>query len=190
MKNRTLVIAFMAILGIILISGCVEEKPEAEFCTKTGTEYKLSLEEAKQIASASECGEQGTLKDTYMCNEGTGTWWIDLDPNTEKKGCNPACVINVVTKQAEINWRCTGLLPESKGLTIDEAMDIARSSECTEKGNLTDKYIYNNISKTWWIDLDMKEEFKKDYCSPACVVNETTKTAEINWRCTGALPAE
>jgi len=68
----------------------------------------MSLTEAKQIALASECGEQGTLKDTYLCNEDTGTWWIDLD--IEKEGCNPACVVNVATKQAEINWRCTGVI--------------------------------------------------------------------------------
>jgi hypothetical protein len=47
---------------------------------------------------------------TYFCNEGTGTMWINLD--MEKAGCNPACVIHVETGEAEINWRCTGLLPE------------------------------------------------------------------------------
>jgi hypothetical protein len=46
---------------------------------------------------------------TYFCNEGTGTFWINM--NITKKGCNPACVINLETNQAEINWRCTGLLP-------------------------------------------------------------------------------
>ena len=28
----------------------------------------------------------------------------------------------------------------------------------------------------------------KPGCNPACVVSESTKTAEINWRCTGAVP--
>ena len=78
-----------------------------EFCQKKGTETKLSLSEAKEIAFLSECGDR--LEDTYICNEITGTWWINLD--IEKEGCNPACVINVETKMAEINWRCTGLLP-------------------------------------------------------------------------------
>jgi len=243
MKTKTKVIVLLAILGFVLISGCVEEKQETpeEFCIKTGTGEKLSLTEAKQIALASECGEQGTLKDTHMCNADTGTWWIDLDPYTEREGCNPACVISVVTKQAEINWRCTGAIepppvqegltteecadadgrvvntadgftcdeneisigevggfaylhlccvpfPESKKLTIEEAMEIAQNSECTEKGDLTEEYVYNPNSKTWWIDLDMKEEFEKEYCRPACVVYEFTKTAEINWRCMGALP--
>jgi len=78
-----------------------------EFCQKKGTDIKLSLSEAKDIALLSECGDK--LKETYICNEITGTWWINLD--IEKEGCNPACVISVETKTAEINWRCTGLLP-------------------------------------------------------------------------------
>jgi hypothetical protein len=44
---------------------------------------------------------------TYFCNEGTGTYWINL--NLTREGCSPACVINVDTSLAEINWRCTGL---------------------------------------------------------------------------------
>ncbi|MBU0756869.1 MAG: hypothetical protein KKF44_02290 [Nanoarchaeota archaeon] len=46
---------------------------------------------------------------TYFCNEGTMTFWIEL--TTEKQGCSPACVIDIQTNHAEINWRCTGLLP-------------------------------------------------------------------------------
>ena len=77
-----------------------------EFCQKKDTNIKLSLSEAKNIAIQGQCGDK--LKDTYICNEITGTWWIDLD--IEKAGCSPACVINVETKTAEINWRCTGLI--------------------------------------------------------------------------------
>jgi hypothetical protein len=84
-----------------------EEDSEEEFCQKKGTDFKLSLSEAKEIAILGECGDK--LKDTYICNEITGTWWINLD--IEKEGCSPACVIDVETKIAEINWRCTGLLP-------------------------------------------------------------------------------
>ena len=70
------------------------------------------------------------------------------------------------------------------GLTIDDALKIARNSECTEEGDLTDTYFYNENTKTWWIDLDLE----KEGCNPACVVSEKTKTAEINWRCTGLIP--
>jgi len=45
---------------------------------------------------------------TYVCNEYTSTYWINLD--IKKEGCNPACVVNIANRTAEINWRCTGLL--------------------------------------------------------------------------------
>ena len=70
----------------------------------------MTLTEAKEIALASECVEEGSLTDNSFCNDSTGTWWIDLE--VEKPGCAPACVINVSTKQTEINWRCTGLIPD------------------------------------------------------------------------------
>jgi len=77
-----------------------------EHCTKKEAQYTLTLTHAKQIAINSECGDR--LKETYICNEFTGTYWFDLD--VEKEGCNPACVVNVETREAEINWRCTGLI--------------------------------------------------------------------------------
>jgi len=73
-------------------------------------------------------------------------------------------------------------------LTLEQAVEIAQNTECTEKGELKQTSDYNGVTKTWWIDLEMKEEFKNELCNPACVIKETTKTAEINWRCTGALP--
>ena len=87
----------------------VKKTPEIaiEAC-KAPTGEQMDYEEAKQIALASDCVKDGTLKETHFCNENTGTWWIDLD--ITKEGCNPACVIDVISKKAEINWRCTGLL--------------------------------------------------------------------------------
>jgi len=80
-----------------------------ESCTEPAGEI-MTLFEAKQIAVESECGDQ--LKEPYyefsVCNQDTGTWWIDLD--VEKEGCNPACVVVITNKKATINWRCTGLV--------------------------------------------------------------------------------
>ncbi len=73
-------------------------------------------------------------------------------------------------------------------LTIEQARELAQGTECTEKGTLIDNYMFNENSKTWWIDLEMKPEFENELCSPACVVFEETNEVEINWRCTGALP--
>jgi len=73
---------------------------------------------------------------------------------------------------------------QSGSLTYEEVETIAQESACTKEGNLLDTYIYNETTKTWWIDLAIE----KEGCSPACVVSEESKTAEINWRCTGLLP--
>jgi hypothetical protein len=78
-----------------------------ERCIKTETGEKMDFLEAKEIALKSECVKKGNLKDEYFCNQASGTWWIDLD--IQKKGCAPACVIDVATKKAKINWWCTGL---------------------------------------------------------------------------------
>ena len=77
-----------------------------EYCAKEDFLHIMTLEKAKEIAINSECGDR--LKENHMCNEITGTYWIDLD--IIKEGCNPACVINIETEEAEINWRCTGLI--------------------------------------------------------------------------------
>lgn len=68
-------------------------------------------------------------------------------------------------------------------MSYEEARRIALSSECVENATLSDVYTCNNITGTWWIDLNMTE--KKEGCHPACVVFVENKTAEINWRCTG-----
>lgn len=89
-----------------------DKNTDETFTTKrcpaaTGTdEAALTLEQAKEIAKQSECGDQ--LTEIHRCNEETGTWWIDLD--IQKEGCSPVCVINAETREANINWRCTGLI--------------------------------------------------------------------------------
>lgn len=80
----------------------------SEYCLNEKTGEKMNLSKAKEIANNSDCVQQGSLKEEHFCNENTGTWWFDLD--IRKEGCLPACVVNVSTKKAEINWRCTGLL--------------------------------------------------------------------------------
>jgi hypothetical protein len=68
----------------------------------------MGLFEAINIASGSECADEGTLEYTGTCNGETGTWWIDMEG--DRPGCDPSCVVSVVEKTANINWRCTGAL--------------------------------------------------------------------------------
>ena len=91
----------LGVLFIIGLLGCVQQP--------TGN---MNQNEALQIARASVCVQEGPLKEnTIFYNDVTQTWWIDLD--VQKTGCSPACVVNAVTRTAEVNWRCTGLIPPS-----------------------------------------------------------------------------
>ena len=90
-----------------------------------------------------------------------------------------------VLKTEQVTFEVDGDAVGGK-LSLSEAMEIAMNCECAKEGTLTGPAFYNEDTGTWWIDLDAKD--KKEYCNPACVVNEATGEAEINWRCTGALP--
>lgn len=119
-KKRQIMIIVLIIIGVILIiiyhlyyiSNCFSSEFSSgelsTYCASNGN--FMSLQEAVTIAENSECAEKGVLKNSFMCNSVTSTWWIDLEPNTPQQGCNPACVINIVTEEVEINWRCTGLM--------------------------------------------------------------------------------
>lgn len=74
---------------------------------------------------------------------------------------------------------------EGEGLiSLAEAQQIALESPCMDEGDvLIEEYNYNNITQTWWFETNIT----KPGCSPACVVDEETLTAEINWRCTGLI---
>ncbi len=77
---------------------------------KVGNENYLFPNEILEIAQNSECTQKGTLIDNYFYNENSETWWIDLTLFEDLPNCNPACVINMETMRAEINYRCTGLI--------------------------------------------------------------------------------
>jgi hypothetical protein len=105
---------FMNKTPIVETTTYVEKTPTVQsststeiYCVSKETRKKMNLSEARTIAKNSVIGNQGTLKDTYSCNESTSTWWIDMNPTIEQYACNPAYVVNINTKAVEINWRCT-----------------------------------------------------------------------------------
>lgn len=70
----------------------------------------IKLDQALNIASNSECSSQGTVSSWGAeCNGYTGNWRLGFSPKEPHPGCGSACVVNTQTKQAEINWMCTGL---------------------------------------------------------------------------------
>jgi serpin B len=118
MRRKATTLLSALLVGLILLAGCtplapvpapIENPGDREACVDANTGASMTLEEATRIAIESECGQKGTLTESYFCNENTGTWWIDLE--IDQPGCAPACVVDVNTGAAEINWRCTGAIP-------------------------------------------------------------------------------
>ncbi|MFH1286398.1 MAG: hypothetical protein ABII02_01455 [Candidatus Magasanikbacteria bacterium] len=85
-------------------------------------------------------------------------------------------VINYVINRADYS-QTPAIISE------DEARSIALNSCINGGGALASGGTYNENSKTWWFDANLITT--QEGCNPACVVSEETKTAEINWRCTG-----
>jgi len=107
MRTSILVTAAGLAAAICLVSPRSSASSE-ESCGKQGAAAVLTYREAREIAQASECVAKGSLKETGYCNRITGTWWIDLEVPGSK--CRPACVVEVETRRASINWRCFGML--------------------------------------------------------------------------------
>jgi hypothetical protein len=111
METKTPVFALVLVAAVV-VSGCVTVFPDTEglreeSCRDEDTGKEMDYEEAITTVMDSECVQYGDVIETYICNDNTGTWWFDMD--IEREGCNPACVVDIATGNAEINWRCTGL---------------------------------------------------------------------------------
>lgn len=113
--NKKIYIIITSILAVIIIAAVIvlvfiyNQKISGEYCLKAENGKKMSLSEAKKIAEESACAQEGIFLENHYCNENTGTWWIDLQIEGYES-CSPVCVVNVETKQAEINYRCAGLI--------------------------------------------------------------------------------
>ena len=98
LKNFFILTSAFALAAAVFLAGCTSSAPP------------MSESEAQQIAAQSECSQvaKTTKKATY--DSKTNTWTIDLD--AQQKGCNPACVVDVATKTARVDWRCApGITP-------------------------------------------------------------------------------
>jgi len=113
--RKTILIVTLLLVPLFL-TGCgkTTEEPVVDESTQEPVIENLcpqmTVEEAIEIALNSDCVAEGSLlTNTAVCNESTGTWWIDLD--IDEPGCSPACVVDIKTAgETSINWRCTGLI--------------------------------------------------------------------------------
>ncbi len=99
-------------------------QPYADCVSQSG--LRMSYPDALAISGApgGACLQAGRLSSSSFCNPVTATWWTDLVPYTNQSGCNPACVVDMTTRTASVNWRCTGIMP-SYSSTTDTASQLA-----------------------------------------------------------------
>ncbi len=116
-SSRQLTYLITVLLSGAVLSGCTTNTSPAENIVQPSQDLnkptiiptpasKLTQDEARAIALASDCNKFGNLSTESFYNPHSQTWWFDLDQ--KKTGCNPACVVQEVTQQATVNWRCTG----------------------------------------------------------------------------------
>ncbi|MCI0503359.1 hypothetical protein L0Y65_01455 [Candidatus Micrarchaeota archaeon] len=159
---------FTAILALLVISaGCAQQAP-------AGNNTTACTEEAKICPDGSAVGRIGPDCEFAPCPQIVGN-------DSDAHGCKPSAGYS----WCEAKQKCLRPFEEAceGGLTESDVRQIAQAA-CGATGNLSDEMTYNPNSKTYWIGLDAV----KPGCSPACVVSELDRTAEINWRCTGAIP--
>jgi hypothetical protein len=107
------------------------------------------------------------------------------EPMSAQPSVGKSVWVNLDTKTGEIGESIKDSEGESvAALTEADARAIAEKS-CIKGGEALGVGTYNETTKTWWFDASLNAV--KEGCNPACVVSENTKTAEINWRCTGLI---
>lgn len=178
--------------------------PTEQICVSDTTAEYLTLEDARAIAQASmSCTAEGTLKADAVCNSGTGTWWIGLETTIPRQGCSPACVVNVNSRTAEINYRCTGLMEgqeplpainegggactfaaNGKAISLARAREVAsaNNSACRSIGTLNmGEYLCKSDVGVIWFGIT--PTLPNEGCSPQCAVNVNSETAGVEWKC-------
>ncbi len=178
-------------LALLLVAGCISESTTSDtelpdITSDTGREKAVEL--AEQHVQGMDDFINYNGHDLKVVNvlqaRCPGCWVIDLEFALDSAK-DPARIDIATVKLTLEAWEVVDVVYSQGGrLTLEEAIEIAQNSVCIEQGPLTENSIYNAATATWWIDLDID----KPGCNPACVVDESSQTAEINWRCTGLLP--
>jgi len=125
---------FLPIILVVttVIVGAVIYNRSGNIPTDSNQSAKLSEADARTIAESSCIKGGDALASGGIYNENSKTWWFDANLNATPEGCNPACVVREETNTAEINWRCTGVVPtDTKPVTINCLPEQRNVDACT-----------------------------------------------------------
>jgi hypothetical protein len=128
MKN--VIVVFMIVVSIFIFTGSSCGKK-----TSTNSSKSLLTENAAEKIAENTCIKDGETLGAGSYNEGTKTWWFDANLNSTQEGCSPACVVDDVTKMAELNWRCTGGEPTTSAIP-SETSNYTKQCDWVDKSDI------------------------------------------------------
>ncbi len=119
----------------------------------------------------------GNDADVHGCIPSAGYTWCEAKQKCLREW-EEQCVLDNTTDTTDTTDTTSGVMSEADARSIAEV-------SCIKGGESLRPGYYNENSRTWWFDANLNAT--KPGCNPACVVSSDTRTAEINWRCTGAV---
>lgn len=174
---------FTAILALLVISaGCTTPAQPGDNATPCPADAKICPDGTAVGRIGPDCEFAPCPSENGSAPGGdSGVLPPVVGNDSDEHGCKASAGYS----WCEAKQKCIRIWEEAceGSMTETEVRQIAESA-CGSIGNLTGEMSYNPNSKTYWIDLDTV----RPGCSPACVVFEQDRTAEVNWRCTGAIP--
>ena len=109
--KKIIIGTLLAVVGLTALAGIYRfSVPDGDDISPGGNTSRMTEPEARVIAERS-CIKGGEALAFGVYNENTKTWWFEANLNATREGCNPACVVSEDAGTAEINWRCTGVVP-------------------------------------------------------------------------------
>ena len=125
----------------------------------------------------------GNDADVHGCIPSAGYAWCEVKQKCLREW-EEQCTLDNTTDTTDTIDTTDTTNATSSVMTEANARGIAEAS-CIKGGESLRPGYYNERSRTWWFDANLNAT--KPGCNPACVVSSDTRTAEINWRCTGAI---
>ena len=178
------------LVALLLFAGCAQEAPQEPAAPEAPAEPEAPAQPEEPMP--------GSDRDEHGCIPSAGYEWCEplqkcIRPWEEN--CTAeivggdkdehGCIGSAGYTWCEAKQKCLREWEEPCAVHLNEeqALELARNSQCMAVGPITGKGTYNNNTYTWWFDLHAQ----RPGCSPACVVYEANESAEVNWRCTGLV---
>lgn len=176
MNKKIISITIVAVMVLLLVTSLgLIKKEQTQTIEQVKTQYEAWLMAIDGVVGAGigECEGKPCIE-VYLENDSP-----DLKKQIPQQ-LNGFKVVIEVTGAIEVlpkgNEQVSSTLSEAEARTIAEKF-------CIKGGEALSIGTYNQNTKTWWFDANLNAT--REGCNSACVVIEETKTAEINWRCTG-----